>query len=269
MAVKLAFINSKGGCGKTTSLFHIAGVLSMEGARVLVVDFDKQRNTTETMLMNTTLPQRTVFDVMCGTAEPSEAVEQALFQGRGNAKAVYCGVDCMASDIRLENEDEVSKMDGAAFGERLDAYVAGGGYDWVLVDMPPSSKALNSLCFNNVVGSLIVPLSSDFFSVRGYGDLIVTLNRARAENPQLLNIGVYLSRYMGHCALDRHIRGQLMDNYRDLFIDVQIPLASDVRESVFFGRPISYYKTKSKSRMAYEELVEAIKVRVGAAERQG
>ena len=39
---KIGFFNSKGGCGKTTSLFHIAGVLADNGMKVLAVDLDKQ-----------------------------------------------------------------------------------------------------------------------------------------------------------------------------------------------------------------------------------
>jgi len=57
MAVKIAFINGKGGCGKSTSIFHVAGVLAKAGKKVLVIDFDKQRNTTDTLLMHAALPE--------------------------------------------------------------------------------------------------------------------------------------------------------------------------------------------------------------------
>ena len=45
MVKKVAFINGKGGCGKTTSIFHVCGVLAQKGEKVLVIDLDKQRNT--------------------------------------------------------------------------------------------------------------------------------------------------------------------------------------------------------------------------------
>ena len=47
---KIGFFNSKGGCGKTTSLFHIAGVLADNGMKVLAVDLDKQGDTTNALL---------------------------------------------------------------------------------------------------------------------------------------------------------------------------------------------------------------------------
>ena len=50
---RVALVNRKGGCGKTTSLFSIAGVLAGEkNKKVLAIDLDAQRNTTTTMLMN-------------------------------------------------------------------------------------------------------------------------------------------------------------------------------------------------------------------------
>jgi len=259
MAKKIAFINGKGGCGKTTSMFHIAGVLANSGDRVLVLDFDKQRNTTDTLLMNSEMPEKTVFDVMQG-AFFEQATGQALFTPIGHRNPRYFGVDCVASDIRLENEEELLKVDGARFGERLNSFVEEVGYDWVLIDMPPSNRMLNYICFGHVADYLIVPFSSDMFSVSGYGDIVETVEKARGLNPHLRTLGVYLARYMANCAVDRFIREQLMEF--DTFIDIQIPLAADVREAVMYGRPISYYKESSKSRAAYEQLVEEIKKRV-------
>lgn len=95
MTKRVAFINGKGGCGKTTSIFHISGVLSKCGEKVLVIDLDKQRNTTSILLMNTEIPEKTVLDFMTGEAEAGEVMAQALFQSRGNAKPKYYGVDVM------------------------------------------------------------------------------------------------------------------------------------------------------------------------------
>ena len=42
----LAFVNQKGGCGKTTTAVHLAAALSMKGQRVLLVDLDPQAHST-------------------------------------------------------------------------------------------------------------------------------------------------------------------------------------------------------------------------------
>lgn len=259
MANKVAFINGKGGCGKTTSIFHVAGVLAHRGQKVLVIDLDKQRNTTDTLLMECEQEvEKTVFDYMTGKATVEEIVRQSLFRSRGNANPKYYGVDVLPSDVRLEEEKKLRNVD---IKDDINAFIETEGYDWVLVDMPPSNKALNEICFAQIVDYVIVPFSSDIFSVSGYGDLMDTVQRAREINESLNILGIYLSRYMENCAVDKYIKDQL-EEFGDIFIDVQIPLMADVREAVMFGRPISYYKMISKSKSAYEKLVNAMENKI-------
>ena len=235
MAVKkIAFINGKGGCGKTTSIFHVAGVLAKRGEKVLVIDLDKQRNTTSILLMNTHIPEKTVLDFMNGESEAEEVTSKALFQTRGNATPKYYGVDVMSSDIGLQNETKLLEIDGETVGKKLNDFLETEGYTWLLIDMPPSNMAINNICFKYLVDYVIIPSSSDIFSVDGYGDIMDVLDKARKDNPILSIVGIYLARYMKNCGLDRYIREQLLSF--ETFIDVQIPLASDIREAVMFGK---------------------------------
>ncbi|MCL2412412.1 MAG: ParA family protein [Treponema sp.] len=270
-ATKIAFINSKGGCGKTTSIFHVSGVLSKLNKKVLVIDLDKQRNTTSTLMMNVDkeyFPKKTVFDFLQGKATADEATGKALFQRRGNARPKYYGVDCMVADSRLENEVLLKKIDGKNINTELDEFIKKQSYDWILVDMPPSSAALSHICFAYMVNFVIVPFSSDIFSLDGYDNIAETIKDARNINENLSNLGVYLARYMGNCALDKYIKSELSERLANRalntngFIDIQIPLASDIREAVFYGRPISYYKEFSNSCRAYERLVHEITKRI-------
>jgi len=271
MANKIAFINSKGGCGKTTSIFHVSGVLSKLGKKVLVIDLDKQKNTTSTLMMNVDkedFPKKTVFDFLQNKATVEEVTGKALFQRRGNANPKYYGVDCMVADVRFENEALLKNIDGKDIGEKLDKFVKQQSYDWVLVDMPPSNMTLNYICFSHIVDFVVIPFSSDMFSLDGYDNIAEIIKNARNTNENLRSLGVYLARYMNNCALDKYIKDELSRRLSDKnlnkndFIDVQIPLASDIREAVFYGRPISYYKEFSNSCRAYENLVYDIIKRI-------
>ena len=271
MANKIAFINSKGGCGKTTSIFHVAGVLTKMNKKILIIDFDKQKNTTSTMMMNVDrqkMPGKTVFDFLHGKASPGEATGKALFRSRGNAIPKYYGADCMVSDSRLQDETGLKKVDGLKVGGELDRFIERQGYDWVLVDMPPSNATLNHICFSYIVNYVVIPFTCDMFSLDGYDDIVKTIKDSQDTNENLHNLGVYLSRYMANCALDKYIKLQMSQRFNDKnlnknnFIDAQIPLAADIREAVFYGRPISYLKESSNSCRAYENLVREIIKRI-------
>lgn len=251
---KVAFINGKGGCGKTTSIFHVAGVLANDKKKVLVIDLDKQRNTTDTLLMeNEDVIKYTIFDYMTKeNVSLDMVVKKAYFRSRANANPKYYGVDVLPADVRLEDEKKLHNID---IKKDLSDFIDREKYEWVLVDMPPSNKSLNEICFSQIVNNVIVPFSSDVYSVSGYGDLMDTINRAREINDHLNILGIYLSRYMENCAVDRYIKSEL-ECFEDMFIDIQIPCMADLREAVMFGRPLSFYKMFSKSRTAYENLVK-------------
>lgn len=257
MAKRLAFINGKGGVGKSTGVFNVAGVLSKKGEKVLVIDLDKQGNTADTVLMwNKELPKKTVLDFLRGDAEAEEVTAQALWQTRGNAKYKYYGVDCMMPDERLEDEVNLADIDGKRAGERLEKFVEENGYTWVLVDMPPSNLTLNNICFKYFVDYLISPFSCDAFSVKGYQNVMKTLDKARSVNPKLILLGCYFPRYRAQ----RGTHNYILDNVSayQYFIDIQIPDSPVVEETLIFGRPISYYKVFHECKTAYEKLVAEI-----------
>ena len=179
---KIAFINGKGGCGKTTSIFHIAGVLSKLKEPVLVIDLDKQRNTTDSLLLNNNEDDRTytMYNLLCGECTPDQIVKKSYIVTRPNAKPEYCGIDVLPSDIRLKDEKDYQDAD---IKEILDNFIGKNGYKWVLVDMPPSNETINKICFQQIVDFVVVPFTSDGYSVSGYGDLIESINEARGKNP--------------------------------------------------------------------------------------
>ena len=53
MARKIAFINDKGGVGKTSLIVNVAACLAKAGKRVLLCDFDTQSNASIWLLSST------------------------------------------------------------------------------------------------------------------------------------------------------------------------------------------------------------------------
>ena len=74
MAKTIAFVNQKGGVGKTTSCVNLAACLQEAGAKVLVCDFDPQGNATSGFGVDKGAVFPTIYDVLISGA----AVEHAI-----------------------------------------------------------------------------------------------------------------------------------------------------------------------------------------------
>ena len=259
MVNKIAFVNGKGGCGKSTSIFHIAGIYGGRGEKTLVIDLDKQANSSKFLLTeNSDELSNTVFDFLTKNSQIENVVKRTYFKSRGNANPKYYNVHVLPADKRLEDENLLKNVEDIT--NQLNNFITEQGYKWVLVDMPPNNKTINQICFSQIVNNIIAPFSSDIFSIDGYADLMEIVNQARAVNETLNILGIYLARYDAQCGVDRFIKEQLEEF--DTFLNVQIPLKSDIREGVMFGRPINFYKPSSKSREAYEKLADIIESRI-------
>ena len=64
MAECIAFVNHKGGTGKTTSCISIAGFLAKNGYKTLVVDFDPQANATSGLGIDAATLHYSVYDAV-------------------------------------------------------------------------------------------------------------------------------------------------------------------------------------------------------------
>ncbi|MBV8078435.1 MAG: ParA family protein, partial [Planctomycetaceae bacterium] len=73
----VAFLNQKGGVGKTSTTFHLAGALAQSGKRVLLIDNDPQASLTQGFLG----PRETVG------LDPSETIA-AVYTGEAIADRV-------------------------------------------------------------------------------------------------------------------------------------------------------------------------------------
>lgn len=266
----LAFINVKGGCGKTTSSIQVAGVLADINRKkknpkekvILFIDLDRQMNSTQTLLSeNEEEIEYTMYDLMAGKCRPEDCVKKSYFRASGNSKPKYFGIDVIPADIRMKKEADLEAMN-IRIKDDLQRFALEQGYDWIIADVPCSSDVINRICFTQIANNAIVPVSSDTYSMTGYGQLIEDVNEARKSvsdaNSQTNILGVYMSRFT-NCTLDRQFREILM-GLNELFIDIQIPQRMDVRTSLAEGRPLSFYHTGSysRSREAYEKLTRYI-----------
>ncbi len=262
---KIALVNGKGGCGKTTSLFSIAGVLAAEkNKKVFVIDLDKQKNTTSTMTMNVEeneVPKNTIMNVLKG-CPVEDALCRVMWQPRGRRDFVKYSVDVLCGDEFIDSADgiaSISEKDLAEAGDKINKFIKSNGYDWVLVDMPPSSKIINDFCFKYLADYMLCPFSPDEYSADGYQLILNDVQEARGINPNARIIGIFMNKKDSRFGLHKYF----VDNLKELDSYIcEVPYESAVAESVYFGRPVNLYRSLSKGANSYRKIVREVDKRI-------
>lgn len=185
----IVFFNNKGGVGKTTTVYHVAWMLSEMGVKTVAIDLDPQSNLTSMFLTDERLEeiyednlQVTILDsitpVLSGDPYQTVHVEKIndnLGLVLGNLslstfedKLSDAWLKCLAGDIysfRLTSIFNTIIHDAA---NQFDAEI-------VIIDVGPNLGAINRAV---TISSdhIIVPVASDLFSLQGIKNLGITLN---------------------------------------------------------------------------------------------
>ncbi len=258
---KIAFVNIKGGVGKTTGIFNVAGVLAKKGYKVLCIDLDRQCNLTNTMLANSESDynpkcDKNIMDVFTGGSGFGETVKRNYIVDIGKRKPAYFNIDVIPGSKELKRNEYVRKS-YIGIKDKLNKFAKDEGYDFILCDLPANSEIINEICFGDICDEIISPFSTDVYSVEGYEELMDVVNIAREKN-EVKMLGIYLSKYDKRVGLDNFIKEEL-ESFGQLFIkEIQIPAKTDIRETITMGKPISFYKNQSSTREAYERLTDEI-----------
>lgn len=195
MCEVVAFVNNKGGVGKTVSSICTAELLAEAGKRVLLVDMDQQRNATKRFGAEEGDGVATVFDVLTSDeVEPSEAIER-------------CGdVDLMRGDVAMRKAEAVMAGIAAAESRLADAIDSlRSQYDYVVIDSPPSLTVvgLNVLVAADWVVVAMEPAQSSVDGWWQVRDLVRTVRSNRRLNPGIGIAGFLVTLYDSRCGSHR------------------------------------------------------------------
>lgn len=185
MARKIAFINYKGGVGKTSLIVNTAASLAQKGRRVLLVDFDTQSNASIWLLKlerwnkinsNGVGAIYSIFDP--GTARVQDLIIRDVVEGKEGEKLLP-GLDLVPTtfnlvDLEGEYKPDPKRPSYAIFQEQLAAVEK--DYDYILFDCPPNILRASQngiFCANEI----LVPSNPDALSLIGFTLLVEKLVR--------------------------------------------------------------------------------------------
>lgn len=249
----LAVSNQKGGVGKTTTAINLGTALAAIGEKVLIVDMDPQGNASTGLGVPRETRRITIYDVIVDGRSVHDAA----------VKTAVPGLDIIPADADMSGvEIELSQADRRSYRLRdaLSAQAADGqtGYDYVLIDCPPS---LNLLTLNAMAAAdgVLVPLQCEFFALEGLTQLMKTIDMVRQSlNPTLEIQGLVLTMYDRRNALSGQVAADVRAHFGDKVYEAVIPRNVRVSEAPSFGKPVLIYDLKCTGSQAYLRLAKEV-----------
>ncbi len=183
---RIAFLNSKGGVGKTTSAVNTAAALAELGNSVLLIDMDAQSH----VASHLGLEVDTAKSVDAVLQEKHGRIETAIL------KTPYVNLDVVLSTGKLEEVEKLLLMRNQPVDVLRRALQAVKSYDFLLIDCAPS---LGVLSLNAIRASdyLVIPTDLDKFSVDGMnrlGNVIAELHEDYADTSGQV-LGVVITKF--------------------------------------------------------------------------
>ena len=253
MARIFCIANQKGGVGKTTTTVNLAAGLVQAGQRVLVVDLDPQGNATMGSGINKRDLPLTVYDVLLESATITEAAQKS---GSGGYDVLPANRELAGAEVELVDLPQRERRLRQALEPEL------AGYDFVLVDCPPSLSllTLNGLCSAHGV---IVPMQCEYFALEGLSDLVNTIKQVHANlNPSLRIIGLLRVMFDPRITLQQQVSEQLKSHFGDKVFDAVIPRNVRLAEAPSYGVPGVVFDPASKGAQAFGEFAREMVRRV-------
>ena len=225
----LAFVNQKGGVGKTTSAVNLAAALQKAGKRVLLCDFDPQANATSGLGVEKSAAAHSTYELVIDGFPAADAV----------IHTPYC--DVLASNVALSGAGvELVGMDAREYALKHALEPLRAQYDYIFIDCPPSLEllTLNALC---AADQVLIPVQCEYLALEGLSKLLNTIRKVKGGlNPGLDIEGFLLTMYMRN-RLNNQVVSEVREHFGPLAYDTIIQRNIRLGEAPSHGKPVMLY----------------------------
>lgn len=253
MAKIVSFSNQKGGVGKTTSCVNISAQIANKGKRVLMIDMDPQGNATSGLGLQKSKIKNTIYDVIIGRCDISEAIIKTKFK---NLSVVPANIELAGAEIELPELEDGTNFTKLALDSVKD------DYDYIFIDCPPSLGMLTVKALS-VSDGVVIPMQCEFYSLEGMSQLLNTVKKIKSlYNPTLQIVGILLTMYNGRLTLTGQVVAELKKYYADKLFKVPISRTVRISEAPGYGEPICYHDPYGKGSLEYAAVAKELMLRI-------
>lgn len=170
------------------------------------------------------------------------------------------GVDIIPSEAALSGlEVELVALDPIERTQQLKGLIKDvEGYDYVLIDCPPSLGLLsiNALVASN---SIVIPVQAEYYALEGISELMNTYNLVKKQlNTDLEIEGVLLTMFDKRIYLSYEVVEEVKSYFKDKVFKVMIPRNPRLAEAPSHGLSTIEYDINSPGAYAYQSLANEI-----------
>jgi chromosome partitioning protein len=238
----IALVNQKGGVGKSTTAVNLGAALALAGKHVLVIDADPQGNATTGLGVDKARLAHDIYHVLVQDVP----LERILVPTEiPNLKLAPATINLAGADVEL-----VAALSRETRLRQSLAPVV-SGYDFVLIDSPPS---LGLLTINALTAAdeCIIPVQAEFYALEGLAQLTNVIWRVRdALNPTLHVSGVLVTMFDGRTRLATDVIREVEKYFPQQIFKTQIPRNVRLSEAPSYGKPVVLFDLRSRGAQAY------------------
>ncbi len=257
--VTICLINQKGGCGKSSTCFHLAGALAKEGMRVLLVDADPQGSLSQGFLGSALVESLPVSETMAALFDDETYFLDYNQLPRPTLDEL---IQIVPANQHLARHNfpmpETTGLKQFAVRNLLEEL---SDFDIVLIDCPPN---LYLCSWNAMIAAdyVVIPVPPEDFGTQGLRTVHQAVENVRELNPKLRRLGHLISRYDRRLLVHRSYERELRKLYQEMVLDTLIPEAAAFKVALTARMPVTHHAPRSRAANMTRELAKELLERI-------
>jgi chromosome partitioning protein len=245
----ISISNNKGGVGKTTTTVNVAAAMQILGKKVMVIDMDHQAQTTYHFGINPNEVKESIYDVLKGDKEFTDIIVNRS------------GIDILPANPEMRNIEFIPLpakeflLKEALMDKEKKCL---SGYDYVLIDCPPSLGVLtlNAMAISEFI---LVPLQAQFLPFHGMYNLFEAVQMVKKRiNRDIEVTGIIGTMYNPKKSINREVMEETERRLPGKLFNTFIRENVALQEAPSWGKTIFEYKPESNGADDYMALTKEI-----------
>lgn len=244
---RISILNFKGGTGKSSLAENLSYALALRGRRVLVVDCDRQHNSSTTLLATSAPEQPTLTHVLKKEVDITKAIRQARER-----------LDVIAADTDLDTASSYLLIHHQTF-KALSKATKQLDYDYIFYDHAGAyTPVMEAVLLAS--DEMLIPCELEAYAVQGLFGMFEKLQET-LEDHEIINSGIVPYAVDMRFAITAQYLDELREEFGELVLpairtDAAITVAQSHQQTIFEYE--TEQKIKSRAADDFKALAERI-----------